>query len=461
MFTTDAATCGLPPIVHRGRTFHPVRLHLTGWRWLMEYRAAGGDAADTLLGDVPANHGHYTPLVFDLHTGQTLGDTSLPWWAESLPALCREPRGEDAPLGVEILRAAGPRVIFLNTLDYLFGHSLLLLLNAGIYLDRYPDHDLIVILTPELRRYVPAGVAEVWTLGVPPGETRRWHANLDARFAARAAGAEAAFVAAALPQPAPERYDLGRHGLVPAVVPTPRDAATDAEAPTILFTYRGSRLWGGSWTSERRRLRGLGKWLRRLWPGVRLEIVGHAPLPAPVPGWRDRTRHPGTPSPVPGEDYDADLLRRLAAADLVLGAHGSNMLLPTAVAPRVLALVPLDKYGSLLQDTLLDGRRPLREHLWRRRFLHGNGTMNDLAPRGVALLIHAMIGLDEYFTALQGGERDDPPAPPTSGERAENFQRVVTPATRAWRERERRLLEGLPWTTRLWQWLRRQAAERD
>ena len=422
----------------------------------MEYRAAdGGDERDdTLLGDLPANHGLYTPLVFDPHTGALLGDTSLEWWAGSLPTLCRGPRREDAPLEVEVFRPGAERIIFLNTLDFVFGHSLLLLLNAGVYLDRYPDHGLIVIVTPELRRYVPAvGMAEVWTLDVPPGETRHWHANLDARFAARTGAAEAAFVARALSLPAPERYDLRRHGLTPT---TPAVGPV-AAAPTVLFTYRGSRLWGGSWSSERRRLTRLGKWLRRVWPAVRLEIVGHAPLPAPVPGWTDATRRAGAA----GDDYDADLLRRLGASDLVVGVHGSNLLLPSAVAPRVIELVPLDKYASLLQATLFDARRPLREHLWRRRYLHGNGTMNDLAPRGVALLIHAMISLDPYFAVLQGGDGWDDPAERLPDGRAENFCRFVSPATRAWRTRERRLLEGLPWTTRLWQWLRRQGAERD
>ena len=146
---------------------------------------------------------------------------------------------------------------------------------------------------------------------------------------------------------------------------------------------------------------------------------------------------------------------------LVLGAHGSNMLLPTAVSPRVLELVPLDKYASLLQDSLFDRRRPLRDHLWRRRYLHGNGTMNDLAPRAVALLIHAMISMDGYFEVLRGDVGDDDPAGTSPGKRARRFCRDVTPATRAWRERERRLLVGLPWSTRFWQWLRRHGAERD
>lgn len=459
MFPTDATRCGLPPIERGGRMYRPSRLHLTGWRWLMEYRSEveteGGEFGPTLLGDVPANHGHFTPLAFDRRSGELLGDTSLDWWADNLPALCRGPRREDAPLSLEVLRPESRRVIFLNTLDYVFGHSLLLLLNAGHYLDRYPDHGLIVILTPGLRRFVPAGVAEVWTLHVPPAETRQWHANLDAGFSSRSARAEAAFVASALPLPAPERYDLRRHGLTPG-----QRKPGDDPPVTILFTFRGTRLWGGSWVSERRRLTRLGRWLQRLWPGgaLRLEIVGHAPLPGPVPGWTDATRRG---PPTAGADYDAALLPRLAAADLVLGAHGSNMLLPTAVARLVLELVPLDKYASLLQDTLLDSRRPWREHLWRRRFLHGNGTMNDLAPRSVALLIHAMISMDPYFDALQGADgQDDPDAALPHG-RADRFTRTVTPATRAWREREGRLLADLPWTTRFWQWLRRQGAERD
>ena len=73
-----------------------------------------------------------------------------------------------------------------------------------------------------------------------------------------------------------------------------------------------------------------------------------------------------------------------------------------------------------------------------------------------------MISLDPYFDVLGGDGWDDPADEkllPTA--RAEFFGNVVTPAVRAWREREARLLQDLPWTTRLWQWLRRQGAERD
>ncbi|MEW6160392.1 MAG: hypothetical protein AB1813_23400 [Verrucomicrobiota bacterium] len=438
---------GIPPVFLRGQRFDPQRIRLTGQRWLIEYAGSNTSDAAVLWGDLPASHGLYTPLLFDPETNSVLGQRCFDWWAQPFEKLFSNTKRTDSVVRLERLRMADQWIV-LNTLDDLFGHSLLLLLNAEYYLEHFPGFGLIVVISPNLRRYVPQGVAEIWELQGPARDTVLWHESLDQLFAQRC-GSGPTFVAIGLSLPAPSNYHLERFQLGPAA----SDTSRTPEAPVIMFIYRGSRLWGGTWRSEQRRLQRLGRWLRDLWPGVKLRIYGHARLPAAVPGWEDRTRREEP-------DYDAALIAALRDADLVLGAHGSSMLIPTAVARLVLELVPLDKHASLLQDCLFNEQHlGWREHFWRLRFLYGNGTMTDIYPLQVARMINAMISGSRHFHLYQATAWDEPERMDLLA-RSRFFEAEVLPGMEAWKARLQKT-DRIPWPSRFWQWLRRMAGEWD
>lgn len=432
----------LKPFQHSGITFTPHEIHLTGMRILIRGEHNGVAA----FKDFPTSHGLYAPCV---HLNKQT--TALPhteWWSSPMDALFSQPRIENTPIKIHHRRDAKSWII-LNTLDNIFGHSLLLLLNAQFYLDQFPQHGLIVIATPELLRYIPADAHQIWEVQCAPRETERWHTALDQQFQNLCMNSAEVHIATAPSHPDPSRYDLRRFNLNPAVGPV------NPTAPQIIFIYRGTRQWGGNWTSERIRLVRLAQWLKKLWPNCRLDIYGHPALPGDVPGWTNRTRR------ADGYDYDANLLTALARADLVFGAHGSSQLLPSAVSRLVLQLVPLDKQPSLLQDFLFDaapGAPNLRQQIWRRRFLYGNSTLSDIAPRQVAQLINAMISMCAQFDFYQSAAASDPLRDPS--EIAKNFAEQISPEIEAFQTRLRQTLDRAS-TTRLSNLLRRTISERD
>ena len=59
---------------------------------------------------------------------------------------------------------------------------------------------------------------------------------------------------------------------------------------------------------------------------------------------------------------------RYAKSHVVVGIHGSNMLLPSAHAGAVIELVPLNRWDNLVQD-ILPTARDVREAMYRYRFL--------------------------------------------------------------------------------------------
>lgn len=431
----------LKEFAREGQVFRPARVALTGMRIVTEWRSQEGGV---LWKDFPASHGLYGPCVYNPATRKVDGLPGLEWWSEPMRKLFESPHQTDTKFEVHRRRSFKSWIV-LNTLDTIFGHSFLALLNASFYLRHYPHHGLIVVTTPELMRFVPKEVAEIWEVKTPAKLTDNWHDRLDEFFQARCQEGEV-HIAAAVSHPEPSRYELSHFGIQPAVGPV------NTTAPRIVFVYRGTRVWGGSWKSESNRLTRLGQWLRIFWPQCELRILGHAALPDEVPGWNDFTNR-GDPN------HDERLMAELAQADLVMGAHGSSMLLPSAISRLILEFVPLDKQPSLLQDFVFDeSRLNTRQQIWRHRFLYGNSTLNDISPRRVAELINSMISMQAQFDFFQSREGSDPLRDAETIER--EYAGEIAPRVASWRQRMRQTLD-LPVSARFWQFLRRTASERD
>lgn len=429
----------LKPFQHAGQVYVPRALHLAGMRMLIEAQSESGHV---LWKDFPSSHGLYAPCLCDPSSRAVYSLPNMGWWSDPMPRIFEQAK-EAASLRIHERRTASSWII-LNTLDNIFGHSLLLLLNAQFYLDQFPERGLIVIATPELLPYIPNDVHAIWELKVKPADTEKFQTILDINFKKLCAQYDVS-IATAPSHPDPGRYDLSRFNIPRA------EAPGNPGAPRIVFIHRGTRLWGGSWESERGRLEKLASWLSRFWPKARLEIYGHARLPHAPEGWRDATRN--------GEaNYDAILLEALARADLVIGAHGSSMLLPSAICGLVLELVPLDKQPSLLQDFLFDRATGVRQQLWRRRFLYGNSMLSDVSPRQVAQLINAMISMRAQFEFYQTASTSDPLRDPAQVE--QDFAEKIAPQLQMFQANLEKTLD-LPAGARFWNFLRRAAGGRD
>jgi hypothetical protein len=77
--------------------------------------------------------------------------------------------------------------------------------------------------------------------------------------------------------------------------------------------------------------------------------------------------------------------KRYAESHVVIGVHGSNMLLPSAHAGAVIELVPSDRWSNLVQDTLVS-QQDIREILCRYRFLPLEASAATVANVAIQLL---------------------------------------------------------------------------
>ncbi|ACL64004.1 hypothetical protein A2cp1_0647 [Anaeromyxobacter dehalogenans 2CP-1] len=354
----------------------------------------------SFYGDLPSGHGLYYPMLLDRATGEVTGPAMGAWFGAWLRDGWRHRTSDPVPLEVERLRPVR-RPLLLNCLDGIYGHALLKLLNAQGHLARHAAYDLVVLVPRFLRWMVPAGAAEVWTVDLPLRRGAGWYDWLADDVARRLPGPAMLSVGTGLPNA--RDVDIERFT---GVAPFPeRRLGEPVERAVVTFVLRNDRPWGADpldaanrgivgWSrraAERvrlapsgtarqlRRVARFGEALRALWPDLDLAVTGLGERGG-LPDWIGDLRGP---RPTPADERAA--CARFAASHLVLGVHGSNMLLPSAHAAATLEIAWGPNLDNAFQDLLLRRQDP-RIAAFRSRVLPGETTPDTLAAHAASLL---------------------------------------------------------------------------
>ncbi|MFQ5491336.1 MAG: hypothetical protein ACE5GE_11500 [Phycisphaerae bacterium] len=361
---------------HCGTALQSIDWYMPGMRMLAELSCP--DCDRRYYGDLPAGGGLYYPMLLDQETGQVFDAHGVPWFADWLEQSYVNRIDTPVELTVEQF-APLHKPVLLNCLDTLYGHCLLKLLNAQVILDRHAGHDLIVLVPAFLRWMVPDGVAAVWSVDWPLDKGTQWNDRLAGDLKRRIADLGQCQLSVALSHPHPRDFDIERFTGVP---PFPIDQLSGRlDRPTVTFIWRDDRRWepdgrgsqpNGSPPSQTQAVTCLAESIRTDWPAVRFSIVGmgHA---GGLPDWIADLRQRD-----PDEQVERRWCRQYADSHLVIGVHGSNMLLPSAHAGVVLDLMPSDRWGNALQDILTPARDP-REAVLRCRLLPASIGPEELA----------------------------------------------------------------------------------
>jgi len=127
--------------------------------------------------DLPVSHSIKSPVSIDLATTEVIDPTGAIWLARSLRKGVLDPiPGGPTPTVRTFFHAR--RIVIINCLDLLYGHSLLKLLNVQRHLEKSPEIGCCVLTTPQLSHLVPEGVAEIWEIPVAQKDGGSWHTGL-------------------------------------------------------------------------------------------------------------------------------------------------------------------------------------------------------------------------------------------------------------------------------------------
>lgn len=304
----------------------------------------------------------------------------------------------DAPVKIERkVNRACKRIILLDTIDFLYGHVLLKLYNAQHYIDNYPDHGVVVILPRMFAWLEPKGCAEVWIVDVKLGQGQVWHNAINAFVQDQLAGYDEVNMGRGWAHPDFTRIDIERYtGIAPFKL-----EEFSTRPPHITFVARQDRLWFPNtvdkflfrmlgamgllgfarkvWSSAQDRLiRSSMQAIKKEFPACTFSVVGLAP----GGGYGSLAEDLRTTSM--SKDLELAWCRAYARSQLVVGVHGSNMLLPTAFAAGCIEILPSDRQGNIVQD--ISVRWADRMQLFLYRFVGEFATPGEVARHAIGML---------------------------------------------------------------------------
>jgi hypothetical protein len=259
------------------------------------------------------------------------------------------------------------------------------------------------VLVPKyLRWMVPDGVAEIWTVDLPLRRGTEWNDWLAVEISAKLKRFDEVWLSVAYSHPHPKDFAIERFT---RVQPFPVDEWHERlERPTVTFIWREDRLW-----REQGNLGRLRRWAKRLrvkmglrdlslprceqtqqvvnlathlfiaFPKLKFSVIGSG-IPGDMPHWIEDLRT--TTIDVAAEKAWCD---RYALSHVVIGIHGSNMLLPSAHAGATIELMPLERWGNMIQDLLMPDQ-DCREALFRYRIVPLSVSVQELTFMIVSLL---------------------------------------------------------------------------
>ncbi len=375
---------------------------IPGMRNLADYyclRCGGG-----YYGDLPSGQGLFTPILLDRKTGAVFDNDNAAWFSGWLADSYKQ--RNDKPLGFEERKFSDikEKVILLNCLDTLYGHSLLKLLNAQYYLDFLPDFSLIVIVPPFLEWLLPEGVAEAWIVDLPLRRGTEWNDWLAGEIARRLEAFSEVFLSVAFSHPHPADFDIERFT---RVAPFALEKFGESpKNPVITLIWREDRLWESENTikaadfaklkrlfgsienrivGQTRKIIDFAECLRKEFPELDFAVAGLGKT-GEFPSWITDLRLTEL-----NPEAERRWCARYAASHTVVGVHGSNMLLPSAHAGSVIELLGAERQGNFLQDILFRGDGDARETLFRYRFVPPS-----TAPEVLARMVSDLLRYEDF-----------------------------------------------------------------
>ena len=380
-------TCGVPSPTAKGVVFPGV--HVLG-----DYACA--QCGFTFLADLPVGFAVDHGIAIGKADG-AMHDTkgAEPWVTTPLMNAYKAQSDEEVRIERKVLKPC-KRVVVLNTLDFLYGHVLLKLWNAQHYLDQHPDLGLVLILPRSFEWLVPKGTAEVWLVDQKLGKAHGWYRSIDRQVNAFLSAYDEVFLGKGYAHPDKSKVEIERFTGVPAF-----QLENFNSAPKhITFVLREDRLWFRTPLHKftyrafmKLGLKGIARWYfladqQRLAMGALQRIRARFPdVPAAIVGLGDkRSAPPGVTdlrTRTMNVETELGWCRAYAKSQIVVGVHGSNMLLPTAFAGGCIEVLPHDRYGNIVQDVAVRCNDVMQLFLY--RFVDEFASTREVARHAISM----------------------------------------------------------------------------
>jgi hypothetical protein len=315
--------------------------------------------------DLPVGHALYYPIQKDITNNKITDPYKVSFFTSAFARSLNHPDEQKVSFS-RIVKEEKQEVIIVNCLDYLYGHVLLKLLNVSYYKETNPDKGVIVLVPASFTWLVPDYVCEIWEVKEKLSRFKNVIPNLDEFIQPIINSSfQKVWLGATYPHPYTEKARIEEYVKV-----APFDFSKFSEVkPTFTFIYRTDRLWFGSkleyllflvlrklnWIKsfsflfpglQNSRVQKLAKHIKNSIPDMDFLVIGLGKKGSLGKHIQDLRKEQLTEE---DEKYWASCY---AKSHVVIGIHGSNMLLPSALSASVVELLPFDRTGNLTQDII-------------------------------------------------------------------------------------------------------------
>jgi hypothetical protein len=321
------------------------------------------------------------------------------WYSRKLKAIAK-PIPDPIEMEVEI-REKCDRVIILNTLDYIYGHSLLFLLNLQRLIEHRNGLGIILIVQPMLKWLVPVkGIAEIWTVKLGFQDFNRFYQDLSDKINSQFYRFKEVILSKGHVVPTDRNILIENYTGV-----RPYNFSESPAYPKITFIWREDpgRLWVRNiFLHKGLKKLGIGKvflpfhYMRVLlfFHLLKKRIGGKYIYTIAGLGtfgkWAKFIEDHRVNS------FDDESEKRMctiyAQSILAIGIHGSSMLLPSAHAGMSISMMPSRRWGNYAEDILFN-EDDIRLAFFQKRIVPLNMSIFDL--RDIAC--EMIIGRDAFI----------------------------------------------------------------
>ena len=344
-----------------------------------------------IIGDLSVGHAVNYPYLIDIKNHKFFGTNYAHkniitdnWLGLSLLNSFQNPINQQVEIQKEVFKSFN-RVIVLNCIDHLYGHTLLKLLNSDRHLQNNPDFGLIIVIQKFLRWMVPEGVAEVWTLDIPLILGQSYYPNINKFILNELDRFDEVHLSSAHSHPSD--FDITNYTKVP------KHDFKD-ESFRITFVWREDRIWINFFIFrvlrklkldyiylmlQNWKVRRLLKAIKKRIPSATFTVAGLG-RKTKFPDWIDDMRVNKF-----NEKSERITCELYSKSRLVIGLHGSNMLLPSAHAGMTIDLMPVDRLSNICQDILYQKVDPRLSNFCY-RFPSAEITINQLVETAVSMI---------------------------------------------------------------------------
>jgi hypothetical protein len=344
---------------------------------------------------LPVGHTVDYPLQFG-KVNNKLYDTANAWVSPGLLQYFSEIRPEKVEFRKTVYQKH-KNILILNTLDFLYGHALLKLLNAQHHLDRELELGLVIIIPKNFEWLIPAGCAEVWVADIPLSKLYYRHESIGKYITEELKRFDNVYLSKAYSHPDFTKISVQRFTGIPQF-----DLRKFSTLPiTVTFILREDRWWLDHFFSykifQALRKAGLVTLGKKLLLSIQNRLVRKTiiAIKKQIPGTVFNIIGIGSPgllggiandhrSKIVSGEQEKEWCELYSRSQVVIGVHGSNMILPTAHAAGCIEILPDDRLPNIAQDIAV--QHTDRRQLFLYRLLQQFATSAAVASHTIAMI---------------------------------------------------------------------------